>query len=70
MEDISDPFLVCYSICDLVWLMINFSLYKYDEKLIKTVPGLLEFPTIVNDESSLNKGSVGLVKLDTPKNLT
>ena len=38
--------------------------------MVKTVRGLQDFQTIVNDELSLNKGSMTLVKLDTPKNLT
>ena len=38
--------------------------------MVKTVRGLQDFQTIVNDEPSLNKGSMTLVKLDTPENLT
>ena len=49
--------------------MNNFALYGYNEKLIKTVCRLLDFQTAVNDEPSLNKGSMRLVKLDTPENL-
>ena len=70
LDDISDPFLVCYGICDWGLLMNNFSMYMYDENLVKTVRGLLYFQTVVNDEPSLNKGSMSLVKLDTTENLT
>ena len=38
--------------------------------MVKPVRGLQDFQTIVNDEPSLNKGSMTLVKLDTPENLT
>ena len=38
--------------------------------MVKTVRGLQDFQTIVNDEPLLNKGSMTLVKLDTPENLT
>ena len=38
--------------------------------MVKTIRGLQDFQTIVNDEPSLNKGSMSLVKLDTPENST
>ena len=49
--------------------MNNFALYGYDEKLVMTVHGLLEFQTVVNEEPSLNKRSMSLGKLDTQENL-
>ena len=48
----------------------NFALYGYDEKLVKTVHGLLDLQTIVNYEPTLNKGLMSLVKLDTLEYLT
>ena len=45
--------------------MNNFALYGYDEKLVKTVHGLLDLQTIVNYEPTLNKGLMSLVKLVT-----
>ena len=68
-ERISDPILVCYVSCDWKSLMNNFALYGYDEKLVMTVHGLLEFQTVVNEEPSLNKRSMSLGKLDTQENL-
>ena len=41
-----------------------------DKKLVKIVRGLLDFQTVVNDEPSLNKGSMSLVKLDSLENFT
>ena len=70
LEDISDPILVCYGICNWVSLINNLALYGYDEKLVKTVDGLLDLQTIVNYEPTLNKGLMSLVKLDTLEYLT
>ena len=50
--------------------MNNFALYGYEEKLARTIRGVLDFQNVVNDEPSLNKGSMSLVKLDTEENLT
>ena len=65
-----NPVIVCYGSCDWVSLMNNFALYGYEEKLARTIRGVLDFHNVVNDEPSLNKGSMSLVKLDTEENLT
>ena len=57
-------------ICNWVSLINNLALYGYDEKLVKTVDGLLDLQTIVNYEPTLNKGLLSLVKLDTLEYLT
>ena len=38
--------------------------------MIRSLSRLLDFQTLVNDEPSLNKGSMSFVKLDTTENLT
>ena len=50
--------------------MKNFALYGYDEKLVKTVCGFLDFKKVENDGPLLNKGYTNLVKLYTAENLT
>ena len=70
LEGIANPVIVCYGSCDWVTLMNNFAQYGLDEKLAKTIRGVLDFQAVVTDEPSLNKGSISLVKLDTPENLT
>ena len=70
MEGITNPVIVCYGSCDWVSLLNNFALYGYEEKLARTIRGVLDFQAVVLDEPSLNKGSMSLVKLDTSENLT
>ena len=70
LEGIANPVIVCYGSCDWVTLMNNFAQYGLDEKLAKSIRGVLDFQAVVTDEPSLNKGSISLVKLDTPENLT
>ena len=70
LEGITNPVIVCYGSCDWVSLLNKFALYGYEEKLARTIRGVLDFQAVVLDEPSLNKGSMSLVKLDTSENLT